>query len=230
MSTVITGISSMATRLILSELTGRYEAASGVQVAIKAMGGVDAARLIRAGEGTDIVILAANVMTQLEAEGHVVSGSIKGFARSGMAIAVRTGTLWPDIGDEDAVRRAVSAAGKVCYSTGPSGDHLLRLCERWGIPAESDRLIKAPPGVPVGSLVAQGEADLGFQQLSELINVAGIDVVGPLPPEIQAVTVFAAGVSSRSAHKEAAGDVIAYLTSPDTDGVKREQGMEPATA
>jgi molybdate transport system substrate-binding protein len=228
MTTTISGVSSMATRLILGELAQRYEAASGVAVAIKAMGGIDAARLVREGEATDIVILASGPMAKLEAEGHIAAGSIRGFARSGMAIAVRAGAPRPDIGDEDAVRRAVFAAGTVCYSTGPSGDHLLELCARWGIAADDPRLLKAPPGVPVGSLVAKGEADLGFQQLSELINVAGIDVLGPLPPEIQAVTVFAAGVASTSRQPEETRKLIAFLTSPQTDAVKRAQGMEPA--
>ena len=231
MSNAIAGLSSMATRLILGELARRYETASDMRVAIESMGGVDAAKLVRAGAATDIVILASNVMAQLEAEGHIVPGSIRGFARSGMAIAVRAGTPHPDISDEDAVRRAVGAARKVCYSTGPSGDHLLRLCERWGVlPAEADRLLKAPPGIPVGALVAQGEADLGFQQLSELIHVPGIEVVGPLPPAIQAVTLFAAGIASTSQQPAQTRDLIAYLTSPETGDVKRAQGMDSAEA
>jgi molybdate transport system substrate-binding protein len=228
MSTTISGISSMATRLILGALAKRYEAASGVSVAIKAMGGVDAAALVRAGEATDIVILASGPMAKLEAEGHIVAGSIKGFARSGMAVAVRTGAPRPDISDEKAVKHAVFAAKTVCYSTGPSGDHLLELCQRWGLPAESEHLLKAPPGVPVGSLVAEGKADLGFQQLSELINVPGIDVLGPLPPEIQSVTVFAAGVASASKQPGETQKLIAFLTSPETGAVKQAQGMEPA--
>src|SRR5674476_121448 len=100
MTTTISGISSMATRLILGELAQRYEAASGVGVAIKAMGGVDAARLVREGEATDIVILASGLMAKLEAEGHIAAGSIRGFARSGMAIAVRAGAERPDIRNE----------------------------------------------------------------------------------------------------------------------------------
>jgi molybdate transport system substrate-binding protein len=226
MSTSLTGLSSMATRRILDALTQRYEASSGTSAAIKAMGGVDAAKLVRAGEPSDIIILASGVMKQLEAEGLVVAGSVKGFARSGMAIAVQAGASSPDISSEDAVRQAVIAAQKVAYSTGPSGDHLLKLCERWGVAA--DQLIKAPPGVPVGSLVADGQADLGFQQLSELIHVPGIEVIGPLPPEIQAETIFAAGVSSNSSQQDATADLIAFLTSPETDEVKRAEGMAPA--
>jgi molybdate transport system substrate-binding protein len=228
MTTTIAGISSMATRLILGELGQRYEASCGVKVAIKAMGGVDAARLVREGEPADIVILASGPMAKLEAEGHILAGSIKGFARSGMAIAVRVGAERPDIGDEAAVKRAVLAAKTVCYSTGPSGDHLLQLCAKWGLAADDARLVKAPPGIPVGSLVAQGDADLGFQQLSELIHVQGITVLGPLPPEIQNVTVFAAGVASTSKQSEQTAALIAYLTSPETAGVKQAQGMEAA--
>jgi len=145
-----------------------------------------------------------------------------------MAIAVRAGAEAPDIASEDAVRRAVLAAGRVGYSTGPSGDHLLSLCAKWGMPSDSERLLKAPPGVPVGKLVADGDADLGFQQLSELIHVPGLQVVGPLPPEIQAVTIFAAGVASRSGHPAETEALIDFLASPDADALKRDQGMEPA--
>jgi molybdate transport system substrate-binding protein len=182
MTAALTGISSMATRLILGELARRYEARTGVAVDIRSMGGVDAASLIRAGEAVDMVVLASNVMAQLEAEGHVRPGSVQGFTRSGMAIAVRAGAEQPDIGSEDAVRRAVLAATRVGYSTGPSGDHLLKLCARWGAPAGAEQLVKAPPGVPVGKLIADGEVELGFQQLSELIHApAGPDRIPGLP-------------------------------------------------
>lgn len=218
----------MATRLILGELAQRYEAKAGIKAAIRSMGGVDAAEKVRAGEAVDIVILASGPMKKLEAEGHLVAGSIKGFTRSGMAVAVRSGAPKPDISTEEAVKQAVMAAGKVCYSTGPSGDHLLQLCAKWGLAADDPRLVKAPPGVPVGSFVADGKADLGFQQLSELIHVKGIEVLGPLPPEIQNVTVFAAGVASASKKPDETAALIAYLASPETEAVKREQGMEPA--
>ena len=228
MSTPITGVSSMATRLILGALAERYETASGVAVDIRSMGGVDAARLVRGGEATDLVVLASKVMSQLEAEGHLVAGGITPFTRSGMAVAIPAGADRPDISSEEAVRLAISTARKVGYSTGPSGDHLLGLCERWGLlPGMQDRMLKAPPGVPVASLVAEGEVDLGFQQLSELMNTAGVEIVGPLPPEIQATTVFAAGVCARSQRPDETAALIAYLASPDADEVKRAHGMEP---
>ncbi len=228
MTLALTVISSMATRLILAELAGLYETRTGVAVEIRSMGGVEAARLVRAGETVDMVVLASTVMAQLEAEGHLRPGSVRGFTRSGMAIAVRAGAEAPDIASEQAVRRAVLAARRIGYSTGPSGDHLLALCATWGVPGDSDRLVKAPPGTPVGKLLADGDSDLGFQQLSELIHAPGVQVIGPLPPAIQAITVFSAGVSTRSEHPAETEALIAFLTSPEADAAKREQGMEPA--
>ena len=120
-------------------------------------------------------------------------------------------------------------ARRICYSTGPSGDHLKALCETWGFTnSVLARALVAPPGVPVATVVANGEADLGFQQLSELISQPGVEVVGPLPPEIQAVTVFSAGVASKSSDPEAARALVAFMTSAETAGTKRRYGMEPA--
>jgi len=229
MTDQINGISSMATRQILAELAGLYERRTGVPVAISSMGGVEAAMRIRAGEATDIVILASNVMEQLETEGHIASGSQAEFARSRIAIATRLGEPRTSIDDEEAVKNLILNAGKFCYSTGPSGDHLMRLLHRWGMAeAMSQRLLQAPPGVPVGTMIARGEADLGLQQLSELLPVAGIEILGPLPPEIQAVTVFASGVSRRSSRPKEAQALVDFLNSADAEGAKRRHGMEPA--
>lgn len=213
--------SSMATRQILADLLEQRE------VAIKSMGGLEAAKLVRSGEATDIVILASGVMEKLEAEGHIRPGSRAGFARSGMAVAVRSGTGVPDIGTGEALKKAVLAADKVGYSTGPSGDHLLRLLDQWDI-TKRVTLLQASPGVPVGAMIARGEADLGFQQLSELQHVPGIEIVGPLPPDVQLMTVFMAGVAQTSSQAEAAAELITFLTSPETEDVKRGYGMEPA--
>jgi molybdate transport system substrate-binding protein len=229
MSGRITGLSSMATRHVLTDLAEAYELMNGIRVDIRSMGGVEAAKLVRAGEATDIVVLASKVMKGLEAEGHIVKGSIKDFARSEIAIAVPAGAPRPQVGSEQAVRQAMLEARRICYSTGPSGDHLKALCEKWGV-ADSvlGRALVAPPGVPVASLVARGDADLGFQQLSELIGQPGIEILGPLPPEIQAVTIFSAGLSSACHERDAARAVVAYMASAETGDTKRRYGMEPA--
>jgi molybdate transport system substrate-binding protein len=190
------------------------------------MGGVEAAKLIRAGEATDIVILASKAMDALEAEGHLAQGNTRDFARSEIGVGVRAGSAIPSIASEQAVKQAMLNARKICYSTGPSGDHLKALCEKWGVPPA--RALVAPPGVPVAALVANCEADLGFQQLSELVGQPGVAVVGPLPPEIQAVTVFSAGVSAMSRDAEGARAFVVYLASPETADAKRRHGMEPA--
>lgn len=229
MTRQITSISSMATRQILADLAESYEQRTGRQVVIQSMGGVEAARRVRAGEPADIVVLASKVMEQLEAEGHLVSGSRVGFARSGIAMTVPSGVQRPSVSDEASVKQAILDARRICYSTGPSGDHLKQLWERWGIAGSiSQRAIQAPPGVPVGEIVARGDADLGFQQLSELLHVPGIEIVGPLPPEIQAVTVFSAGISTTSSQREEARALVAYLTSPEAEAAKRQHGMETA--
>jgi molybdate transport system substrate-binding protein len=216
----------MATRHILSDLARDYESQTGVRVEIRSMGGVEAAKLARANEVADIVVLASKVMASLETEGHLAKGETRDVARSEIGVAVRAGSALPRLADEQAVKRAMLDAQRICYSTGPSGDHLKALREKWGVAPE--RVLIAPPGVPVATLVANGDADLGFQQLSELIGQPGIVVVGPLPPEIQAVTVFSAGISTMARDPESARAFVAYLASAKTGDAKRRHGMEPA--
>ncbi|HKE41726.1 MAG TPA: substrate-binding domain-containing protein [Casimicrobiaceae bacterium] len=224
----ITGISSMATRHVLAELAEAYEQQSRQRVAVESVGGVEAARRVEAGEAFDFVVLAVDAIERLAAAGRVDPGSRSDLARSGVAIAVAAGARRPDVTDERAVRQAVLDARSVAYSTGPSGAHLLRLFERWGIADTiAPRIVQAPPGVPVGALVARGDSDLGFQQLSELMHLPGIDVVGLLPKEIQAVTTFSAAVCSVSTRPDAAKALLSFLTSPEADAAKRRHGMEP---
>jgi molybdate transport system substrate-binding protein len=229
MRTPIQGISSMATRQVLADLVTAFEARTDHRVQITSVGGVDAARRVQAGEALDVVILASDALDKLIAAGHVLAGSRVDLVRSGVAVAVRAGATPPDIGSEDAVRRAVQAARSLSYSTGPSGVALARLFERWGIADEiAPRIVQAPPGVPVGALVARGEVELGFQQLSELLNVAGIAIVGPLPPDLQITTTFSAGIARTCAQPDAVRELLAFLTSPDADAAKQRQGMDPA--
>lgn len=229
MAQTINGISSMATRNVLVDLAEQYSLHSDQKVLIESVGGVEAARRIEAGESFDFAVLAVDSIDRLIASGRLVAGSRTDVARSGVAIAVRTGAARPDIESEETVRDAILAARSVGYSTGPSGSHLTRLFERWGIAGKlASRIVQAPPGVAVGSLVASGEVELGFQQLSELMHLPGIEVIGPLPPAIQSVTTFSAALCVASVHADAARAFMAFLASAQTALAKLAQGMEPA--
>lgn len=229
MTREILGISSMATRLLLAELVDAFQRQAGVRVVIESVGGVDAARRVAAGEPFDVVILASDAIDKLIASGHVLPGSRVDLVRSGVAMAVRAGAPAPDISSEDAVRAAVLAARSISYSTGPSGVALAKLFERWGITAQiQDRLVTPPPGIPVGSLVAKGEVELGFQQLSELISLPGLTVLDPLPPAIQIVTTFSGGVCATSTQAETVRALLAWMASPAATAAKQRQGMDPA--
>lgn len=228
-------ISSMATQQLLADLIDLYrhtqrqtgQGSRSQEIALESVGGVDAAKRVQAGEAFDIVALASNTIEQLIAAGKVVAGSRVDIVNSGVAVAVRTGAAHPDISSEAAVKQAVLAAPTLGYSTGPSGVQLAKLFERWGIAAQiQSRIVTAPPGVPVGSLVAKGEVALGFQQLSELLNQPGIDVLGPLPPAIQITTTFSAGLAATSTQPEAVRALLAFFASPATVEIKRRNGME----
>jgi molybdate transport system substrate-binding protein len=223
----IKGISSMATRQLLAELVADYKKLSDADISIESVGGVDAAKRVQAGETFDVVILASDAIDKLIAAGHVDPTSKVDLVNSGVAVAVKAGTAAPDISSEAAVKQAVLAAKTLSYSTGPSGVALTKLFEHWGIePQIASRIVKAPPGVPVGSLVAKGEVELGFQQLSELIHLDGISIVGPLPPEIQITTTFSAGVCTASTQADAVRAMLAYMASPAATAAKLRQGME----
>lgn len=219
----------MATRTLLAETTQAWTADGGEAVRVESVGGVDAARRVMDGEAFDVVMLASGAIDKLIAAGRAQAGSRVDVVRSGIAVAVRDGAARPAIDDEAALREAVLAARSISFSTGPSGVHLLSLFERWQIADRiADRIVQAPPGVPVGSLVADGRVELGFQQLSEMMNLPGIQVVGPLPPSAQALTVFSAAICTTCRDEPSARALLCYLASPATDDTIRRNGMEPA--
>jgi molybdate transport system substrate-binding protein len=222
-------ISSMATRPLLAALAADYARVSPQALDIESVGGVDAARRVQAGEAFDAVVLASNAIDALAAAGRVVAGTRTDIVRSGVVVAVKAGAVMPDIGSEEAVKQAVRSARSLACSTGPSGVYLTQLFERWGIADEvRPRIVQAPPGVPVGSLIACGEVELGFQQRSELMALSGVAVVGPLPPAIQLTTVFSGALVATSAQPGAVRAWLAWAASPATAEAKRRNGMEPA--
>ena len=219
----------MATRQVLAELARAWEQGSGRKVEIESVGGVDAARRVAAGEAFDVVFLASDAIDKLLAAGHAAAGSKVALMDSGVAIAVRAGSPRPSISSEDALKRTVLAAPNVGYSTGPSGVALVKLFERWGIAQElQGRLVQAPPGIPVGSLVARGEVALGFQQLSELIHLEGITVVGTMPAAVQINTTFCGAVCATSTQPDVVRELLAFMASPQADAAKARHGMESA--
>ncbi len=221
-------VSSMATKEVLADLIAQYQKSVQQAVVAESAGGVEVARRVQAGEAVDVVVLAANVIDQLIADGKLLAGSRVDLVRSGVAVAVAEGAARPDISTEDALRQSVLAVSTLSYSTGPSGLYLLKLFERWGIlDTIKPRIVQAPPGVPVGSLVAKGEVELGFQQLSELMNLQGITVLGPLPPGIQLLTTFSAGIAATSGQADAARALIAFMAAPAAAAAKRKHGMDP---
>lgn len=229
MTAAVTLISSMATRQLLVQLGADWQKRSGHAVAIESVGGVDAARRVQAGESFDAVVLASESIDKLIAAGAVRAGSKVDLVRSGVAVCVRAGAARPDIATEEALRQAVLAAASIGYSTGPSGVALVQLFDRWGIAqAVAGRTVQAPPGVPVGTLVARGEVALGFQQLSELMHLDGIAVIGPLPPAVQITTIFSGGVCRGASQPEAARELLAFMASPQAAPAKQANGMDPA--
>ncbi len=222
-------ISSMATRQVLAELATAWQTSSGVEVNIESVGGVDAAKRVQAGEAFDGVVLASDAIDKLIASGQALAGSRVDLVRSSVAIAVKAGAARPDISTEAALRSAIEAAPTIGYSTGPSGTALVKLFEKWGIlDAIKPRIVQAPPGVPVGTLVARGEVALGFQQFSELMHLEGIDLLGTMPEPVGITTIFSAAVCTVSAQGEPVSQLFAFMASPDAAPIKTKHGMAAA--
>ncbi len=228
----LTGVSSMASRQVLTALAEQWRVISGQSLSLIAAGGIDVAKRIRAGEEFDLVFLANDALTSLQDEGFLLTGSLRPLMRSGIALAVRDGDALPDISSEEALRSTVLAAPSIGYSTGPSGSALLALFQRWGVvDTLKDRLVQAPAGVPVGQLVAQGKVAIGFQQRSEPMGLAGITLVASLPDTVQIDTVFSGAIarSCRDVERQAqATAVLEFMASAKAGPVITHYGMKPA--
>ena len=231
MSTGLRVVSSMATRALLVDLAADGSARGGERVTVESAGGVDVARRVAAGEPFDVVVLASDAIDRLLAAGHLVAGSKTDLVRCAVAIAVPEGAPRPSVADEAGLRLAVQAASRIALSTGPSGTALVKLFERWGLAdTVRARLVKAPPGVPVGRLLAEGNADLGFQQLSELLGLPGIAVLGTMPPGLEVVTTFSAACCPAVRSLGDVQPLLARWRSAATDEMKHRHGMLDARA
>jgi molybdate transport system substrate-binding protein len=231
----ITVMSSGALSAALRELMPAFERASGSTLTVVSGGSVAGAaesipdRLQR-GERADVVIMAAAGIDDLAKAGHLVAGSRVDLARSSIGVAVRAGAPKPDIGSVDALRRALLAAKSVAYSASVSGVYIsTELFQRLGIAAQMASKSRKVDGEPVGAVVARGEAELGFQQISELRPVPGVEIVGPLPADVQRVTVFSAAAGARSANPAGGRALITFLSSPAAAAAIAKSGMDPVS-
>ncbi len=227
-------ITSMATRHVLADLVRAAESAGLPAVQIESAGGVDAARRVASGDQFDLVFLAVDALSKLATEGHVDAVSVTPLLVSQVAVAVASGadqpasTLTePAFPDSAGVREALLGATRVGYSTGPSGTALVTLIEEWGLTDQlGDRLVQARPGDPVARMLADGEVDLGFQQLSELAGQPGIRILGVLPPDCEIVTVFGGAVVAASPQGEAARGILNFLSSPSVAAIKARHSFQ----
>jgi len=227
-ATEIKVMQSAAFREAYLELAPQFERATGHKLVTLWVPSVQMMNRLKGGETVDVVILSSSSLDELIDAGMIARDSKVDLARSGVGVAVRAGAPRPDISSANAVKRALLAAKGIAYSTGPSGIYLAGLFERMGIAEQLKPKLKQVQGEPAGGVVARGEADLAFQQVSELLPVAGIDLVGPLPPDIQKITTFSAGICVGAKEPDAAKALIHFLTAPAAAPVIRKKGMEPA--
>jgi molybdate transport system substrate-binding protein len=220
-------LSSLATREAYLELVPQFEQSTGSKVATTWAGTVDINKRMAAGEVFDLVISSNAAIGELTNQGKIVAGTGTILAKAGIGIGVRKGAPKPDVGTPDAFKRALIAAKTVGLSTGPSGVYLEKLFERLGVAdavKAKTRLI--PSGGTVSTLLASGEAEIGFQQISEIAQAEGVDYVGPLPAELQLISVFTAGVHSAAAHPGEARALVKFLTAPASLAVMKKHGLE----
>lgn len=210
------------------ELVPQFERATGHKVSSLWVASVQIMKRLKGGETVDLVILSRASLDELVDFGMVAPGDRYDLAKSGVGAAVRAGAPRPDLSSGEALKRAVLAAKSIVYSTGPSGIYLAGLFERMGIAGELKAKVRQVQGEPAGTVVARGEAEIGFQQMSELLPVPGIDIVGPLPADVQEITVFSAGVHVDAKAREAAMALVRFFTAPAAAPIIRKKGMEPA--
>lgn len=218
-----------AIKEIFLALAAPFESSTGNRVTVTWAGSADIKKRIGAGEAYDFVIVGADDVDAFIKDGRMAAGSRVDIAGSGVGVAVKAGAAKPDIATSAAVKNAMLAARMVAYSAGASGVYVQRLFERLGIADQMKSKSKqTAPGVRVAQYLASGEADLGFQQVSELVHETGIDFIGPLPADIQNITRYSSGIPVGSNTPEAARALQTVLSAPSAAAVIRKNGMEPS--
>jgi molybdate transport system substrate-binding protein len=221
-------LSTQATEEAYRELVAQFEKASEHKVTTVFTGTLDANKRLAAGETYDLIIMSSGSIDEHMKSGKVEAGSRVDLAKSGVGVAVGKGAAKPDIGSVDALKKTLLAAKSIGYSTGPSGIYMVGLFEKLGVAdAVKGKLKQTPTGVFVGTIIASGDAEIGFQQVSELSHFPGIDYVGPLPAEVQRFTTFSSGIIAGAKEAEAARSLVKFITAPAAADAYRQRGMEP---
>ena len=220
-----------AFKQVLLAMLPQFERQSGHKVIVDNDTVGALTKRIEAGEAFDLAVLTPSAIDSLSKKGKLVPGSGRNLARVGIGVVVKEGAPKPDIGSVDAFKKALLAASSIAYidpaAGGSSGIYVAGLLERLGIAAEMKGKSRLISGGAVAEHVARGEAELGIHQISEILPVKGITLVGPLPAEIQSYTIYAAGVSTNAKEADAARDLLKALTGPSVAEVLRSKGMDP---
>jgi molybdate transport system substrate-binding protein len=221
-------LASNAIKAAYLELVPQFEKTTEHKVNTTWSGTLDIKKRIAAGETYDLLIMAAPELEEFIKQGKIAAGSRIDLVKSGVGIAVKAGAPKPDISSVESIKAALLSAKSVGYSQGPSGAYLVGLFQKMGIADTiKDKVKVSVVGQPVGNMVASGEAEIGFQQVSELLPVKGIDFLGPLPASIQQITTFSAGQFAAAKEPAAAKALAAFLAAPATTAVKQKHGLDP---
>lgn len=228
MAAEIKVIASVAFKDAYLAMIPEFEKSTGNRVTTLWLPTVEVMSRMKGGEAADLVIIAGNGIDELTRLGKIQAGSRQDYVKSGIGIGMRKGAVKPDLSSAEAVKSALLSAKSVAYSTRPSGVYLVSLFQKMGITDALAPKLKIVQGEPVGAVVERGEAEIGFQQVPEILSVPSIDLVGPLPPEIQYVTVFAFGIHEKVSDIAATKALINTLKSNAAVPLIKKYGLETA--
>ena len=221
-------IGSPGFREAYTDLLPGFEKSTGHRVTTIWGGVNEVAKRVADGEVADIVILPLAQINDLIGKGKLASDTRVDVAKSGIGVAIRAGAPKIDAASSDGIKKALIAAKSIAYSSGPSGVHMAEVIKSWGLAEQLKSKTKiSPPNTPVGVMIARGDAEIGFQQVSELTRIDGIDYLGELPSDINEITVFSAAIHRNASSSDAAKALVKYLSAPEAAATIRKTGMEP---